>query len=144
MSYLVRHATAPDRIAVYGESIGTGVATRIAAENQVGALVLESPFTSMTDIARRRFPYLPVAWMLRDRFDQLSRIGDVRCPILVLQGARDGIVPPDLGRALFDAAPQPKQFWSAAQGGHSNLMDLGAMEIVVDFLDRVLGAPPTR
>lgn len=127
----------PHRIAVYGESIGTAVATRVAAEHPIGALILESPFTSVTAIAQRRYPFLPISLLLRDRFDQLSRIGAIRCPLLVLQGAQDTIVPPDLGQALFDAAPQPKTLWVAPDAGHQNLTSFGATEVVIGFLERI-------
>ncbi len=84
MAFLDHEGVEHRRIVVYGESIGTGVATRVAATHEVDALILESPFTSLADIARRRFPYLPIDLLLHDRFDQLSRIGRLRYPILVI------------------------------------------------------------
>ena len=138
MAFLDHEAVEHRRVVVYGESIGTGLATRVAATHEIGALILESPFTSLADIARRRFPYLPIELLLRDRFDQLSRINRVRCPILVLQGARDVIVPPDLGRRLFDAALQPKTLWIAPEGGHNDLFAHGAAKVVLDFVDRTI------
>ena len=141
MALLDREGIEHRRVVVYGESIGTGVATRVAAGRDVGALVLESPFTSLVDIARRRFPRLPVGPLVRDRFDQLPRTGQVRCPILVLQGARDTVVPPDLGQTLFDAAPQPKELWVAPEGGHNDLFRFGAADVVAAFVDRVMAGP---
>ena len=141
MAFLDHEGVEQRLIVVYGESIGTGVATRVAATHEIGALVLESPFTSLTDIARRRFPYLPIDLLLRDRFDQLSRIARVRCPILVLQGTRDVIVPPDLGRRLFDAARQPKTLWIAPESGHNDLFAHGAAEVVLDFVNRTIIGP---
>ena len=136
MAFLDHEGVEHRRIVVYGESIGTGVATRVAATHEVGALILESPFTSLADIARRRCPYLPIDLLLRDRFDQLSRIVRVHCPILVLQGAMDVIVPPDLGRKLFNAARQPKTLWIAPEGGHNDLFAHGGAEVVLGFVDR--------
>ena len=130
-----RGHTARD-IIVYGESIGTGVAIRIASEQHFAAVVLESPFTSIADVARTQFWFLPVDVLVRDRFDSLSRIGRVRAPLLVLQGGRDNIVPPALGRELFAAAPGPKEYWSAAEGGHNDLFQFGAGDAVLDFLRR--------
>ncbi len=143
MSFLDHENIEHRRVVVYGESIGTGVATRVAAGRDLGALILESPFSSLVDIARRRFPYLPVGLLLRDRFDQLSRIGQVRCPILVLQGSKDVIVPPDLGRRLFDAAPQPKTLWVALAGGHNDLFDFGAKDVVIGFVNRTIAEAVT-
>ncbi len=138
MEFLAAQGFGADRLVVYGESIGTGVATRVAGEQAVAALVLESPYTSITALAGRRYFFLPVRWLVRDPFDSLSRIGRVQAPILMLQGDRDTIVPPGLGRELFEAAPEPKQIWSAPDGGHENLMDVGAGQVVIDFIDRWL------
>jgi fermentation-respiration switch protein FrsA (DUF1100 family) len=121
---------------VYGESLGTGVATRVASEHPAAALVLEAPYTSMAAMAATQFPYFPVRLMLKDRFDSLSRIARVRAPILIMQGELDQIVPPALGRELFAAAPEPKEFWSVPDGGHDDLFDFGADEAVLDFLQR--------
>ncbi len=126
----------PQRL-VYGESIGTGVAVRVASETPIDALILESPYTSIADIARRRFRIFPVDLLLRDPFDSLSRIGQVQAPILILQGLRDGIVPPDLGQALYRAAPDPKQLWQAPEAGHNDLMQHGAAEATIDFVRRL-------
>ncbi len=144
MAFLDHQAIPHVRTAIYGESIGTAVATRTAAGRTLAGLVLESPFTSITAIAQRRFPYIPVAWLLRDPFNQLRPIARLRCPLLVLQGARDTIVPPDLGQKLFAAAPQPKQFWSAPNGTHTNLWSLGADTETLAFLDKTVAAAAPR
>jgi fermentation-respiration switch protein FrsA (DUF1100 family) len=136
MAFLQKEGLSPDRIVVYGESLGTGVATRVASENQIAALVLEAPYTSISAMAGAQFPYLPVSLMLKDRFDSLSRIVKVRAPILVMQGERDQVVPPALGQELFAAASEPKEFWSTPDGGHDDLFDFGADEAAVDFIER--------
>ena len=136
MDFLQVEGLGAERIIVYGESLGTGVATRVASEHQVAALVLEAPYTSMTAMAARQFSFLPVSLMLSDQFNSLSRIAQVRAPILIIQGERDQIVPPALGRELFAAAPEPKEFWSVPEGGHEDLYRYGAAETVLDFLRR--------
>jgi len=136
LTFLEKEGIASKRIIVYGESLGTGVATRVASEHEAAALVLEAPYTSITAMAAAQFPFLPVRLMLHDRFDSLSRIAQVRAPILIVQGARDQVVPPALGRELFAAAPEPKEFWSTPDGGHDDLFDFGAAEAVLDFLSR--------
>lgn len=125
-----------ERIIVYGASLGTGVATRVASEHEFAALILEAPYTSITAMAVRQFSNMPVSLMLIDRFDSLSRIAQVRSPILIFQGELDQIVPPALGRELFAAAPEPKEFWSVPEGGHDDLYSYGAAEAVLDFLRR--------
>src|SRR5262245_43859149 len=136
MTFLQSAGVDLDEIVVYGESLGTGVATRLASEHPVAALVLEAPYTSITAMAIAQFPFVPVRLMLHDRFDSLSRIAQVRAPILIMQGERDEVVPPALGRELLAAAPEPKEFWSSPEGGHDDLFDFGAAEAVLDFLSR--------
>ncbi len=120
---------------VYGESLGTGVAAYIAASHPIAALILEAPYTSLTAIAAERFPFMQTQFLLKDKFDSLARIDRVKAPILILQGDHDTTVPPALGKALFEAAAQPKEFWVAPGGGHSNLLDFGAGKVALDFLN---------
>jgi fermentation-respiration switch protein FrsA (DUF1100 family) len=77
-----------------------------------------------------------------DRFDQVSHIRSVKAPILILQGSRDRVVPPDLGLALYDAAPEPKRLWVAPEGEHENLMDFGAWDKVVRFVGQATSGQP--
>ena len=124
---------------LYGESLGAAVAVRLAAERDVAALILEAPPTSVAEVAQYHYPFVPAALLVRDRFDSLSRIAAVKAPILVLQGDRDTIVPPRFGRALFYAAPEPKEGWFSPEAGHEDLARYGALDAVVDFLRRRLG-----
>jgi fermentation-respiration switch protein FrsA (DUF1100 family) len=140
LDFLGRQGITPDRIVLYGESLGGAVAVRLALLYRPAALVLECPFTSLVDIGRLRYPFLPVRLLLRDRFDLHSRIGEVTAPVLVLHGERDGIVPVAHGRAVLAAACEPKEGWFAAEAGHMNLAAFGALDAVVDFLSRRLGA----
>lgn len=119
-----------------GESLGTGLAVRLAAENAVACLLLELPYTSIVDVARWHLPWLPVGLLLRDRFDSLARIGDVRAPILVMQGKRDTIVPAEMGQRLLAAARSPAELWQAAEAGHNDLADFGIFAAAGDFVRR--------
>ncbi len=130
----------PARIVVWGESLGSGVAVPLAVSHDVGAVVLETPFTSIAEIAKRRYPYAPVDLLLRDRFDSLARIAAVRAPLLIAQGGRDRIVPPAMGRALLAAATAPAELWLAEEGGHSDLLQFGMGDAVAEFLRRRLPA----
>lgn len=142
LAYLKNQGVSGERLVIYGESIGTGVATRVAAGRSCAAVILEAPFTSITAIAARAYPWLPVRWLLLDRFDQASRIAGVRAPILMLQGTADVVVPPALGRALFNAAPAPKRLWIASGGGHEDLMEFGAWHRIVDFVQQARSGVP--
>lgn len=136
LAFLEQQNVPPERLVLYGESLGTAVAVRMASEHRVAALVLESPFTSIEALGRYHYPFLPVALVLRDRFDAASAIAEVRAPILVLHGEQDEIVPAKFARALFEAAPEPKEAWFAPEGGHVDLREHGAFEVVADFLRR--------
>jgi fermentation-respiration switch protein FrsA (DUF1100 family) len=141
LDFLRMQGIADNRIVVYGESLGTGAAVRLASEHPVGALVLESPYSSIVDLAAHTFPYVPVRLLLKDQFDSLARIKTVRAPLLVMQAAQDEIIPPELGRALFAAAPEPKEFWSSPQGGHNDLHRFGAGAAVIAFVRKHIAVP---
>jgi fermentation-respiration switch protein FrsA (DUF1100 family) len=123
-----------DEIVVYGESLGTGVAVRVAASRRPAGMVLESPFSSAVDVGSYAYPYLPVHWLLKDRFESLRHIGKVTAPLLVLHGEQDRIVPVRFGRKLFEAAPGPKAAYYFGEGTHYNLYEQGAFERVRGFL----------
>ena len=123
------------KIVVYGESLGTGAAVQVAAKRWPSGVVLESPFSSAVDVGAYRYPYLPVHLLLKDRFDSISYIGDVKAPLLVLHGKRDRIVPPTLGRKLFAAAQGPKTAYFVEEATHYTLYEHGAFERVKTFLD---------
>ncbi len=130
---------AAERIVVWGESLGTAVATRLVTEAPAAALILEAPFTSMADIARMRYRFVPVDLLLKDRFDTLARIGTVETPLLVIHGDRDGMIPFAMGRRVFDAATSARrQFWAAEEAGHNNLVEHGALDVAYGFIDSAL------
>jgi len=128
-----------DRIIVYGESLGSGVATRIATTNEVGAVVLEAPYTSIGDVAQTHYWYVPAKWLLLDKFDSLGRIAKLKVPLLVLHGEADGLIPVKFGRKLFEAAREPKEAHYVPGGGHADLYDFGVDRIILDFVRRHLG-----
>jgi fermentation-respiration switch protein FrsA (DUF1100 family) len=130
------------RIILWGESLGSGIAVRLATEVDVGAVILEAPYTSITAIGQQRFPWAPVAWLLRDRFDLIGRIGGVHAPVLIMSGARDIVVPPAMGQNVFAAANQPKQFWLAPDAGHNDLVEAGAFDVVQAFVQDHWKAAP--
>lgn len=134
---LVADGVLPRDIIVYGESLGTHVALRVALQRPAAALVLEAPFTSMVDAWRQFVPLLPVGWLLRDRFDSLGRIARLGVPLLVLHGLRDRMVGFDLGKKLFAAAPEPKRIETFAEAGHTNLYDYNAISAVRRFVTDV-------
>ena len=95
-------------IVLYGESLGTGVATEIAQSNGYAGLVLETPFTSMIEAAKNFYPYIPVSLLLKDKYDNLNKIKNINIPVLVMHGEVDQIVPFWMGKKIYEIANQPK------------------------------------
>lgn len=137
-AFLADSGIGPRRLVLYGESLGSAVAVQVAAEREVAAVVLESPFTSIAAVAQHHYPYVPAALLVLDRFDSLSRIGGVGAPVLMLHGGRDGIVPARFGEELYAAAREPKERWLAPDAGHEDLARFGALDAAVAFIDKHL------
>ncbi len=100
---------ADNKIIIYGESIGTAVAVQMATEHKIAALILQSPFTSMTATASNKYPWLPVSLLIKDRYDSLSKIANINVPLLLFHGEKDTLVPTTFGKGLFAKANEPKQ-----------------------------------
>ena len=136
---------APDvdtsRLVYFGESLGTAVAVDLAAEYPPAALVLRSPFTSMTDLGRHHYPFLPVRLLLRDRFAAIDQIQRVRAPLLVIAGGHDRIVPIDNSRRLYDTATAPKTLLvlpNADHNDHALLAGDEMIQAIVRFLQPLM------
>ena len=136
LDWLRAQGVANERIALYGESLGSGVATKMASERKVGGVVLESPYTSTVEVAAWRFPFVPVHWFMKDRYESIARIGDIRAPLLVMHGDADEVIPQAFGRRLFEAALEPKEgFWPHGLG-HKDIFDNGGFTTARDFMER--------
>lgn len=141
--WLLAQGVPPGRLAVVGESLGSGVAVRLAAERPVGALLLEAPYSSAADIAARRYPFLPVGLLMLDQFPSSERIGRVTAPILIQHGERDLVIPFAFGRALHDAAPEPKTFIARPGRGHELVSEPETWQAEADFIRAVMGPQGT-
>jgi fermentation-respiration switch protein FrsA (DUF1100 family) len=117
---LSRRDVDPSRIVYFGESLGSGVAVRLAVDHPPRALVLRSPFTSFVDLGRVHFGWLPVGLLLRDRYPSIDRIGAIRSPVLVIAGSNDSIVPVEQSRRLFEAARDPKRLVIVEGADHND------------------------
>lgn len=118
------------RIVYFGESLGTAVAVDLASEHPPAALVLRSPFTSMSDVGQHHYPFLPVRLLLRDRFAAIDQVGRIRVPLLVIAGARDRIVPIEHSRRLYDAAVAPKTLVVLPEADHNDAELLAGEEMI--------------
>jgi fermentation-respiration switch protein FrsA (DUF1100 family) len=109
-----------ERLVVWGESLGTGVAVATAAAHPVGRVLLESPYTSTVDLAASVYWFLPVRLLMHDQFRSDRRIAQVTAPVLILHGARDRVVPIELGERLYGMIRGPKRFARLADAGHND------------------------
>ncbi len=148
LRFLDGEGVTPGRIVLYGESLGSGVAVRMAQEQAgggpVAGVVLETPYTSIADVAAWHYPLLLARWLVRDRFDALAAIGAISAPLLVFHAHDDSIIPIALARRLFDAAAQPKEARWFDSGGHGGLFEAGAGDLVTDFIRRATTVEETR
>jgi fermentation-respiration switch protein FrsA (DUF1100 family) len=129
--YLVSRADVDtQRIVYFGESLGTGVAVRLAVEQGPRALILRSPFTSLVDMARHHYPFLPAAWLLRDRFSSIDRISQIGCPLLIIAAADDTIVPVSQSRRLFASASEPKRLHVLEHLDHNDYALLAGPDVI--------------
>ena len=143
LDFLDSEGVSTARTVLYGESLGSGVAVQMAVEKSAqtpfAALVLEAPFTSVTEVAASHYPFMPVRWLVKDHFDSAAKILDIRTPLFIVHGQRDRTVPTRFGRALFEAAAEPKESRWINGAGHNDVYDFGGAEAVLDFLHRRLG-----
>jgi fermentation-respiration switch protein FrsA (DUF1100 family) len=128
----------PDQIVVWGHSLGSGVAVRLASEKKIAALVLEAPYTSVADVAAMNFWFLPVRLLLKDQFHSDWRIGKVTAPVLVFHGDKDDTIPIAFGQRLYSLVKSPKCFVHFADGGHGDLDDQTLIARVRDFIAKPL------
>lgn len=136
---LARAQAAGSRLALFGRSLGGVAAVSVADRAEVDGVILESTFTNLGDMAKLHFP-LPGMGRLKNRFDSLGRISRVSAPKLFIHGDRDDIVPMELGRRLFKAAPEPKTWLLLPGAGHNDTYDRGGQayfQTIREFLDHL-------
>ncbi len=128
----------PSRVVYFGESLGAAVAVALSSEDPPASLVLRSPFSSLADVARLHYPLLPADRLLRDRYPSIDRITALRCPLMVIAGEADRIIPIEQSRALFEAASTPSRKFVSVPGADHNDLELaagpGVLHDVADFL----------
>jgi uncharacterized protein len=110
-----------DQIVIYGGSLGGGVAVDLASRRPHRALILAKTFTSIPDVGQTIYPWLPVRWVMRNRFDNLSKIGQCHRPVFIAHGTADGLVPFPLAKKLYEAANEPKRFFILEGRDHNDI-----------------------
>lgn len=142
LEFLKNQGIPPGLWVMYGESLGSGIAVHMAYEGAtnvpMGAVVLEAPFASLADTAQAHYPFVPARYLVKDRFDSITKIGKIKSPVFIVNGDRDGVISPGEGKRLFEAAIEPKEGYWIPGAGHNNLYDFGASKAVIEFIQRTL------
>lgn len=116
---------APGRLIGYGQSLGAAVTGELALRRRIAGLILEAAFPSVAAVARRHYAGVPVDLLVRARYDLAARLGRVDVPVLVLHGERDSMIPAEMGKAVYDAAREPKEFCQIPGADHNDLYLIG-------------------
>lgn len=132
----IASGVAPERIVALGESLGSGVAVALAARHKLGALVLDSPYSSIADVAAAAYWFVPVRALLRDPFRNDLLIGSVKAPTLIVHGTKDVVVPIRFGEKLFALANPPKEFWRVEGAAHLAMGE--RLAETLDWIDRTV------
>jgi len=123
-----------NNIIIYGESLGTGVATEIAQNKNFAGIILESPFTSMIDAGKNKYPYLPVRLLLKDKYESNKKIKNIKSPILIMHGKVDTLVPFDMGKKMYELANEPKYYYFSEYDDHMMEYNEKLLKVLKDFI----------
>ena len=118
VKWLVNEGAIEENIIIYGESLGTGVATEIAQNKNFAGVILESPFTSMLAAAKSKYPIFPIKLLLKDKYESNKKIKNIKSPILIMHGEVDKIVPFWMGKKMFELANEPKYSYFSKYDDH--------------------------
>lgn len=135
LAFLAAQKVRPEHTVLLGESLGTAVAIQMATELPILALILEAPLASVLHSARARYPLFAFDFLVRDKFNSLRKIGQVKVPLLLIHGERDRTTAVRFGRMIYDAANEPKRAHFIAEAGHTDLKNFGMAKSVTDFLE---------
>ena len=137
INWLFNKGVEEEKIIIYGESLGTGVATHLSQNKNFAGIILETPFTSMIDAAKIFYPYIPVGLLLKDKFDNKNKIKNIRSPVLVMHGEADQIVPFDMGKKIYEIANEPKYSYFTKHDNHMMEYDENLIKALNSFLKRL-------
>ena len=121
-AYLEKENINLNDIIIFGESLGTGVAVQMALEHPTKMLILQSPYTSMSELAASKYPIFPVKWLLKDKYNSISKLANLQQKIIVFHGKRDIVVPMYFGKGLYDSYKGDKEIFIDSNAGHNNIL----------------------
>ena len=124
-------------IVLYGESLGTGIAVELATKSKYSGIILESPYTSMIDMGKRFYPFLPISILQKDKYNSLKKLSMIKSPILVLHGKSDTLVPFYMGKKIYDAANEPKYYYFPDHDNHMMTYDQDMLRTLSNFVNKI-------
>ena len=124
-----------ENIIIYGESLGTGVATEIAQNKNFAGVILETPFTSMVSVGKSHYPFFPVSILLKDKYESDKKIKNIKSPILIMHGEADKVVPFWMGKKLYNLANEPKYFYFSKYDDHMMEYNEKLLNELTKFID---------
>ena len=133
INWLLKKGVKQENIIIYGESLGTGVATHLAQNKNFAGIILETPFTSMIEAAKNFYPYIPVGLLLKDKFDNKSKIKNINVPVLIMHGEADQIVPFFMGKKMYEIANEPKYSYFTKHDNHMMEYDENLLKALNSF-----------
>ena len=132
---LKQEGISSEDVVLFGESLGSGVAIALATQYPVKALIFDGSYSSIRDVAQSVYPYIPVRWLLKDKWDSLSRIQKINSPALFIHSKKDSVLPFRFANKLFQAAKEPKQHLWLEHSDHNNNLDFESVKkSILDFL----------
>jgi len=134
INWIIDQGVKEEDIILYGESLGTGIATELAQNKNFAGVILETPFTSMINAAKEFYPYIPVNFLLKDRYENYKKIKNINSPILILHGEQDKIVPFKMGKKMYQLANEPKYFYFTKHDDHMMIYDDQLLSVLKDFI----------
>ncbi len=134
VQWLLNKGIKEKNIIIYGESLGTGVATHISQNKNFAGIILETPFTSMIDVAKTFYPYIPVSLILKDKFENKKKMKNITSPVLVMHGELDQIVPFRMGEKIYKIANSPKYSYFTKYDNHMMEYDENLIIVLESFL----------
>ena len=134
VNWILKQGVLEENIILYGESLGTGIATEIAQHKSFAGIILETPFTSMINAAKEFYPYIPVNLLLKDKYENFKKIKNINSPILIMHGEKDTIVPFSMGEKMYQLANEPKYFYFTKHDDHMMVYNEPMLKTLKDFI----------
>ena len=135
VKWLKSNGISEENIIIYGESLGTGVATEISQNKNFAGIILESPFTSMVDAGKTKYPFFPIGLLLKDKYESDKKIKNIKSPILVMHGEVDRLVPFWMGKKMYELANEPKYFFFSEYDDHMMEYNEKLLNEIKKFID---------